>query len=52
LPAIHYLHEAERLADRMVILQDERIPVEGIVRDVAGRAGRPGSFHRPGEAAN
>ncbi len=35
----HYLDEAERLADRVAILQDGRIQVVGSVRHVARRAG-------------
>jgi ABC-2 type transport system ATP-binding protein len=35
----HYLDEAERLADRVAILQDGRIQVAGTVRDVARQAG-------------
>jgi ABC-2 type transport system ATP-binding protein len=35
----HYLDEAERLADRVAILQDGRIQVAGSVRHVARRAG-------------
>jgi ABC-2 type transport system ATP-binding protein len=37
----HYLDEAERLADRVAILQDGRIRVDGTVRQVARRAGVP-----------
>jgi ABC-2 type transport system ATP-binding protein len=35
----HYLDEAERLADRVAILQDGRIQVSGTVRHVARQAG-------------
>ena len=35
----HYLDEAERLADRVAILQDGRIQVAGTVRQVARQAG-------------
>ena len=35
----HYLDEAERLADRVAILQDGRIQVAGTVRHVASQAG-------------
>ena len=35
----HYLDEAERLADRVAILQDGRIQVAGTVRHVARQAG-------------
>jgi ABC-2 type transport system ATP-binding protein len=35
----HYLDEAERLADRLAILQAGRIQVAGTVRQVAGQAG-------------
>jgi ABC-2 type transport system ATP-binding protein len=35
----HYLDEAERLADRVAILQDGRIQVSGTVRQVARQAG-------------
>ena len=37
----HYLDEAERLADRVAILQDGRIQVAGTVRQVARQAGVP-----------
>ncbi len=37
----HYLDEAERLADRVAILQDGRIQVAGTVRHVARQAGVP-----------
>ncbi len=37
----HYLDEAERLADRVAILQDGRIQVVGSVRQVARQAGVP-----------
>ncbi len=37
----HYLDEAERLADRVAILQDGRVQVSGSVREVARQAGVP-----------
>jgi ABC-2 type transport system ATP-binding protein len=37
----HYLDEAERLADRLAILQDGRIQVTGTVRQVASQASVP-----------
>jgi len=37
----HYLDEAERLADRVAILQDGRVQTVGTVRQVARRAGVP-----------
>jgi ABC-2 type transport system ATP-binding protein len=37
----HYLDEAEKLADRVAILQDGRIQVAGPVRQVARQAGVP-----------
>jgi ABC-2 type transport system ATP-binding protein len=37
----HYLDEAERLADRLAILQDGKIQVSGPVREVAKQAGVP-----------
>jgi ABC-2 type transport system ATP-binding protein len=37
----HYLDEAERLADRVAILQDGRVQTTGTVREVAREAGVP-----------
>ena len=37
----HYLDEAERLADRVAILQDGRVQIAGSVRQVARQAGVP-----------
>jgi ABC-2 type transport system ATP-binding protein len=37
----HYLDEAERLADRVAILQDGRVQTSGSVRQVARQAGVP-----------
>jgi ABC-2 type transport system ATP-binding protein len=46
----HYLDEAERLADRVAILQDGRVQTAGSVREVAREAGVPTtiSFIAPG----
>ncbi len=46
----HYLDEAERLADRVAILQDGRVQTVGSVRQVARQAGVPTtiSFAAPG----
>jgi ABC-2 type transport system ATP-binding protein len=47
----HYLDEAERLADRVAILQDGRVQTSGSVRQIARQAGVPTtiSFTAPGQ---
>lgn len=54
----HYMHEAEELADRLIVIDEGSIVAEGSARDIAGRAGvttvtslRASVFHAELEAA-